>query len=99
MKKFKQNPLLNVELKATPLTQDAEGKLLGGFVGMQGAKAPIGKNEPCYNEGCTNAPCTNDGCQNHICINKWCTIVTTATQTPTSTDTTTATYTAGQLFF
>jgi hypothetical protein len=99
MKKFKQNPLLNVELKATPLTQDAEGKLLGGFVGMQGAKAAEGKNAPCYNRGCTNAPCTNNGCDNYICVNDVCKNITTATQTPTSTDTTTATYAPGLLFF
>ena len=98
MKKFKQNPLLNVELKATPLTQDAEGKLLGGFVGMQGAKASFAKNEICYNRGCTNAPCINDGCANCVCANDSC-INITVTQTPTSTDTTTATYAPGLLFF
>lgn len=46
MKRFKVNLLSNVELEVTPLTQDAEGKLLGGFVGMQGAKAPVEKMNP-----------------------------------------------------
>lgn len=46
MKGFKVNLLSNVELEVTPLTQDAEGKLLGGFVGMQGAKAPVEKMNP-----------------------------------------------------
>ncbi len=93
MKKFKQNPLLNVELKATPLTQDAEGKLLGGFVGMQGAKAPSEINIDCSNINCTNVSCVNMGCSNNECVNWPCEKIVTAT------DTTTATNTQGFLFF
>lgn len=46
MKRFKVNLLSNVELEVTPLTQDAEGKLLGGFVGMQGMRAPAEEKTP-----------------------------------------------------
>ena len=75
MKKINQNLLLNVELEVTPLTQDAEGKLLGGFVGMQGMRAPSEeKNDPCSNsncsnQGCVNIDCSNTGCKNAPCAN------------------------------
>jgi hypothetical protein len=105
MKKFKQNPLLNVELKATPLTQNAEGKLLGGFVGLQGSSSvSAAANNGCNNYSCKNKTCMNNYCQNPAdCsdsgVNEHCTNGTTATVTviPTKTNTTTSTY-APELF-
>lgn len=75
MKKINQNLLLNVELEVTPLTQDAEGKLLGGFVGMQGMRKPADENNDrcsnsnCTNQGCINIDCSNTGCNNAPCAN------------------------------
>lgn len=74
MKKLHRNLLLNVELEVTPLTQDAEGKLLGGFVGMQGMRALAEeKNSPCSNSSCSNQGCVNIECNNNSCKNAPCT--------------------------
>lgn len=96
MKRFKLNKLLNVELEVTPLTQDAEGKLLGGFVGMQGNANGMTLNKrcdniECKNYSCANEECINERCDNANCINRGCILVTTETPTPTVTDTTTVT--------
>lgn len=73
MKKLHRNLLLNVELEVTPLTQDAEGKLLGGFVGMQGMRALAEeKNSPCSNSSCSNQGCVNIECNNNSCKNAPC---------------------------
>lgn len=73
-KRFKVNLLSNVELEVTPLTQDAEGKLLGGFVGMQGMRVPAEeKNAPCSNSSCSNQGCVNIEYNNNSCKNAPCT--------------------------
>lgn len=104
MKKINQNLLLNVELEVTPLTQDAEGKLLGGFVGMQGnADVGVAANNECENNSCNNSNCTNNRCKNPSnCSdsgsNDHCTNGTT-TEAASTTDTTTAIYSLGLHFF
>lgn len=104
MKKNNQNLLLNVELEVTPLTQDAEGKLLGGFVGMQGsANVDAAANNGCENNNCNNSSCVNDQCINpadcsNSGTNDHCTNGTT-TEPPSTTDTTTAIFTPELHFF
>lgn len=95
MKRQEQNSLSNIELEVTPLSQNAEGKLLGGFIGMQGNTVDAAANDECTNNDCNNSSCANDRCINpsdcsNSGSNKSCTNGTTATPTPTqpTTDTT-----------
>lgn len=90
MKRHGQNALSNIELEVTPLSQNAEGKLLGGFIGMQGAEEAAGTNNPCTNNHCNNSGCSNGACENSPCDNNNCKIITETpepTQTPTPTPT------------
>ena len=73
--KKKTGLLSQLESFITPLSEDAEGKLRGGFAGMMAARwkkeadnticiNPVCNNIDCYNIGCTNRGCTNVGCTN-----------------------------------
>ena len=88
MKRHEQNSLSNIELGVTPLSQNAEGKLLGGFIGMQGNSVDAAANEKCTNNNCKNKACSNYKCINpNDCsnsgTNEECTNGTTATPSPT----------------
>lgn len=53
---------------ATPLTQDGEFLLKGGFGTGDGPVVAV----PPTNRGCKNEPCTNDHCINAGCIDDLC---------------------------
>ena len=97
MKKINQNLLADVSLEMTPLTEDNEGQLRGGFSGMGGMSIEVNEdsscsNDPCVNNGCVNEGCTgpgqgtnnctNKGCRN-ICTNNGCSTTTGTTNPPT----------------
>ena len=101
MKKLVRTSLSDVVLECNPLSQDSEGLLRGGFVGMGGLGAEATTNENCKNNGCKQDHCTNNGCtgdastnhsdSNNGCVNISCTnngCIITQTETVTPTDTT-----------
>ena len=54
MKIYNIDILSDIDLEMTPLTEDQEGSLHGGFVGIIGSA--------CTNDGCKNVGCTNNEC-------------------------------------
>ena len=92
MKKINQNILANISLELSPLSEDNEGLLRGGFAGLGGTLIEEPEN-PYTNCGCVNGkkckndPCTNLSCINNTskCFNGDCTNVTTTTTTTTTT--------------
>lgn len=54
------------------LSEDSEGMLSGGFLGVSVSSRTSDKNETCANGKCDNENCTNDVCSNSICTNKIC---------------------------
>lgn len=72
----------------TPLTEDNEGQLRGGFAGLGGndIDAQANSNCPCHNGTCTNKKCVNDACQNDTCTNDGRTEPTTPTTKPAGGD-------------
>ena len=104
MKRQQFNSLSNIQLETAPLTQNAEGKLLGGFIGMQGNSADAAANKGCENNYCNNSACTNNKCINpYDCSNsgsnEGCINGTTATPTKPNTDTTLLPATDFNLFY
>ena len=94
MKKLVRTSLSDVVLECNPLSQDSEGLLRGGFVGMQGA--PVGENnDHCSNSNCSNSGCTNTYCNNNGCNNAPCENIQTPppTETPAPTPSKTITIT------
>lgn len=83
MKKIEKSLLADVSLEMTPLTEDNEGMLRGGFSGMGVEIAEPLTNEDCNNTNCYNGPCINTGCSNTSCTNKPCSVGTTTTTTTT----------------
>lgn len=98
MKKIIRTSLSDVVLECNPLSQDSEGLLRGGFVGMSGIETAATTNTDCLNNRCVQDHCTNDkctgdayenhsdsnnNCTNNQCINNECII--TQTETPTAT--------------
>lgn len=94
MKKINKHYLADISLEMTPLTEDNEGQLRGGFAGLnsEGLKAKINGNCECVNENgctntntcnndpCTNKPCGNDACSNTPCSNEGCGNITTTSR-------------------
>lgn len=75
------------------LSEDSEGMLSGGFLGVSASSRTSDKNETCTNKTCSNGVCesTNDTCTNSKCYNNGnngaCTnnicYTTTTTSSPT----------------
>ena len=89
MKKIIRTSLSDVVLECNPLSQDSEGLLRGGFVGMQGSSVEAASNNECKNNSCNNSYCNNNKCTNNgDCSNSGnnekCTNGTTATPTKTT---------------
>lgn len=62
---------------ATPVTQDGEFLLKGGFGTGGGPVAVVPPtNTGCENEGCSNEGCKNVGCSDVFCSNSDCENVT-----------------------
>ncbi len=90
MRIIKQTSLSDIVLEMSPLSEDQEGKLRGGFAGLVGTTAAgntdtkcknsICDNKSCRNTKCDNSNCTNSDCANNNCDNEGC------TNTPTSTN-------------
>lgn len=87
MKRINQNLLADISLEMTPLTENNEGQLRGGFAGLGGETSILSPENPytncrCKNGSkCNNDPCTNMACENDGCTNGDCTNVTTTTTT------------------
>ena len=100
MNYIKIDLLSDIDLEMNPLTEDQEGNLHGGFVGIIGSASPLDTNNGCSNTVCSNNKCHNTNCSgcslppiNTICTNDGCKNVgctnnecPTATSKPTSTD-------------
>lgn len=72
--KKKAGLLSQLESFITPLSEDAEGKLRGGFGGITEVMSTAAYNADCSNPSCTNGRCTNAGkCDNGKCTNGDCT--------------------------
>lgn len=89
MKKLTKNILSVITLDFPSLTEDAEGKLHGGFADFRDPlKGPgNGVNAPCRNPACINNKCINSGCLNTACTDISCyptTTTTTTTKSPNS---------------
>ncbi|MDD6784484.1 MAG: hypothetical protein PUD79_08055 [Prevotellaceae bacterium] len=89
MKKIVRTSLSDVVLECNPLSQDSEGLLRGGFVGMQGSSVGAALNTECTNNSCNNSSCSNEKCINNgDCSNSGnnnkCVNGTTATPTETT---------------
>lgn len=86
MKKLAKNILSVITLDIPTLTEDAEGKLHGGFADFRDPlRGPgNGVNAPCRNVTCTNNKCINSGCSNPGCTDISCypTTTTTTTKSP-----------------
>lgn len=62
---------------ATPLTQDGEFLLKGGFGTGDGVEVTVRPtNTGCQNKPCTNERCRNEGCSDVFCSNSDCENVT-----------------------
>ena len=90
MKKISKHLLAEISLEISPLTENDEGQLRGGFAGLgvdDGIMALQNtySNCKCNNDGCENNACANYICNNSECTNKNCTFVTTTTTTTTTT--------------
>lgn len=88
MKKISKHLLAEISLKISPLTENEEGQLRGGFAGLGGNDIDVVSNEECANV-CVNNKCgpgqgANDDCENKKCIN-YCTNQECIT-TPTTTE-------------
>ena len=73
---------------ATPVTQDGEFLLKGGFGNGDGGTVVVvlpAINAPCTNENCKNSSCYNGGCNNPGCENKNCENGTIAAEVSTIT--------------
>ena len=88
MKKTEKSLLADVSLEMTPLTEDSEGMLRGGFSGLGSSDVDAVNNgqcaNVCINKKCTPGQDTNDDCENKKCIN-YCTnedCTTTKTTVP-----------------
>ena len=89
MKKIEKSLLADVSLEMTPLTEDNEGQLRGGFAGLGGNDIDVVSNgvcaNVCVNKKCSPGQVTNDDCENKECIN-YCTneecVTTTKTTEP-----------------
>ena len=91
MKIYNIDILSDIDLEMTPLTEDQEGNLRGGFVGIEGGAGIYYTNDTCENETCPNSPCNNNNCKNTkecpnigtcangTCANSYCPYITTAT--------------------
>lgn len=97
MKKINKHFLADVSLTMTPLTEDNEGLLRGGFSGMGGSplriQVDVGCTNTCTNDQCVNNKCTensqtndcvNNGCHNNNCTNKECSFGGTTGTTETT---------------
>ena len=87
MKKLTKNILSVITLDFPSLTEDAEGKLHGGFADFRDPlKGPgNGVNAPCRNLACINNKCINSGCHNPGCTDICYTTNTTTTTSPEGT--------------
>ena len=83
--------LSDIDLEMTPLTDDQEGNLRGGFVGIEGGAGTFATNSncpcqnpicanSCVNDSCNNSDCTNNNCGNSGCINKCTNTLVTSTK-------------------
>lgn len=72
MKIIDQTSLSDIVLEMSPLSEDQEGKLRGGFVGLTGLTAAANTDSKCKNSTCTNNNCRNTKCKNTICDNSNC---------------------------
>ena len=100
MKVYNIDILSDIDLEMTPLTEDQEGNLHGGFVVIIGSASPLDTNNGCSNSSCTNNGCHNTNCSgcsvpsiNTDCTNNGCENVgcknnecPTGSSKPTSTD-------------
>ena len=80
MKKINQNLLADVSLEMTPLTENNEGQLRGGFAECEGNEI---SSEAQWNVGCVNE-CETNSCVNIFCHNKGCGTTTTSTTSGTN---------------
>ena len=75
MKKINKHFLADVSLTMTPLTENNEGMLRGGFAGLGGVLIGLQHDDECVNT-CTNNKCINIKCsensQTNNCSNKGC---------------------------
>ena len=82
MKKINQNILANISLELSPLSEDNEGLLRGGFAGLGGNDIDAENkdyecvNKTCNNTSCNNTYCYNDHCDNDHCSNDHCGLTT-----------------------
>lgn len=87
MKKINKHFLADISLELSPLAEDNEGMLRGGFAGLGGNDIDASNtddhcvNDTCSNSPCTNAPCLNKDCDNKHCSNKYCGMTTTSSTT------------------
>lgn len=77
MKKINKHFLADVSLELSPLSEDNEGQLRGGFAGLGGNEIELNEdeectNDPCVNNGCVNEGCTGPGQGTNNCVNKKC---------------------------
>ena len=68
----KTNLMALCEELATPVTQDGEFLLKGGFGSYAVSGPPLSVNGTCTNQKCINDPCPNGVCMNVECINAEC---------------------------
>ena len=89
MKKNSKHFLADISLELSPLSEDNEGQLRGGFAGLGGDASILSPENPytncrCKNgKKCVNDPCTNMACENDECTNGDCSTVTTTLTKPT----------------
>ena len=91
MKIYNIDILSDIDLEMTPLTEDQEGYLHGGFIGIEGGAGIARSNGKCTNDNCPNTSCGNDSCENKgtctnsscsngVCKNTSCPDITTSTK-------------------
>lgn len=85
--KKKAGLLSQLESFITPLSEDAEGKLRGGFGGMNDGDIVVyPSNTACDNSPCSNYECFNYGCSNSGCDNTGCSEFPLEIEDSTTTD-------------
>lgn len=75
IKKLQFNILDNLNIEIPALSEDAEGKLKGGFCsvktfGLEAERSGIGNG--CSGNGCTGGNCSGDGCVGSTCTGENC---------------------------
>lgn len=67
MKKINKHFLADISLELSPLAEDNEGMLRGGFAGLGGMDIDALGNGTCSNTPCSHGVCSNGTCTNTEC--------------------------------